>query len=107
MRFLKVGMFLQDNRGIFLSSHSDMTYGITVTSGDDKSEPVDKIDPEPIPVDPEPIPVDPEPDPTPTDPEPDPTPTDPGSDPTPTDPTLKPDYGIFEQIIRWFQSLFG
>ena len=109
-------MFLQDNRGIILSSHGDKTYGITVTSGeDDKPEPADGMNPEPVEMDPEPVEMDPEPvemDPesVPMNPEltpmnPEPVEMDPESirkDPEPAD-----DRNVFEKIVDWFQSLFG
>ena len=125
-----ISIFLQDNRGIILSSHTNTMYDIVVTSGeDDKPEPVDEMDPEPAPIDPEPAPIDPEPapmDPEPVEMNPEPTPMDPepvemNPEPTPMnpepvqtdpesiqkDPESVDDRNVFEKIVDWFQSLFG
>ena len=116
-----ISIFMQDNRGITLSSHTDTMYGITVTSGeDDTPEPVDGMDsapmnPEPAPMDPEPAPMDPEPapmDPKPVEMNPESTPQNPKPvemDPESIrkDPESAGDRNVFEKIVDWFQSLFG
>ena len=111
----RLSMFLQDNRGITLSAHSNTAYNIAVTSEDGESQSTDRTEPTPeipvpeIPVPEIPVPEIPVPEiPVPEIPVPEipvPLPVDPY--PGPDTPEPKRSYNIFEQIIRWFQSLFG